>query len=87
MQMVEMPHCRCSLCKSCFQSYFEAVIKEKSVKRLSCPLCNKLNLGDAEEYAYLNELLSMVSECVDYLCEPIIGEHSEPTLYCCQSRF
>ncbi|XP_072318306.1 E3 ubiquitin-protein ligase lubel isoform X2 [Eucyclogobius newberryi] len=45
-KMVLMTHCCCSLCESCFKSWFSSVIREKSVEQFVCPLCGKPDFRD-----------------------------------------
>ncbi len=47
--MVVMPACGCALCKECFITNFEMVIKEKSFKHFNCPMCGKPDLSNCEE--------------------------------------
>lgn len=60
--MVVLPACGDSVCKDCFKRHFEFAIREKSVKHFVCPICDKPDLGNADQMQELNlELLvSMV---------------------------
>ncbi|KAK7877618.1 hypothetical protein WMY93_031630 [Mugilogobius chulae] len=45
-KMVLMTHCCCSLCESCFKSWFSSAIREKNVEQFVCPLCGKPDFRD-----------------------------------------
>uniref|UniRef100_A0A3P8WAQ8 Si:dkey-181m9.8 n=1 Tax=Cynoglossus semilaevis TaxID=244447 RepID=A0A3P8WAQ8_CYNSE len=51
----KMTHCSCSICQSCFSSFFSSAIKERSIHQLVCPQCGRPDvrqgaLGDAMEF-------------------------------------
>ncbi|KAM3928914.1 E3 ubiquitin-protein ligase RNF31-like [Leptodactylus fuscus] len=51
-KFVNMTHCKCSFCEMCFIHHFSAVIKEKSIIHVVCPICKKPDLekeGNSEE--------------------------------------
>ncbi|XP_059200609.1 E3 ubiquitin-protein ligase RNF31 isoform X2 [Centropristis striata] len=38
-KILQMTHCSCFLCLTCFKSFFSAAIKERSIDQLVCPQC------------------------------------------------
>ena len=57
-----MPGCGCSVCKTCFKSWFQMVIREKSVKHFNCPICNKPDIENARTSEYFLEFVSLVRD-------------------------
>ncbi len=58
--MVVMPACGCALCKECFVTNFEMVIKEKSIKHFNCPMCGKPDLSNEEQDMNIELFVAMV---------------------------
>ncbi|KAM8966856.1 E3 ubiquitin-protein ligase RNF31-like [Pelodytes ibericus] len=57
-KLVTMTHCCCSLCKGCFIAHFTAVIKEKNITSVTCPICLKPDVENGEN---LEEILAFLS--------------------------
>lgn len=57
-----MTHCSCSLCQTCFKTFFLSAIKEKSIDQLVCPQCGRPEIrGQMEEsMEYFNLLDTQV---------------------------
>ena len=63
VQMITMPGCTDSICKTCFTQYLTMVVRNLEVKHYNCPVCGMPNMADREAAndMYLQILVAMVS--------------------------
>lgn len=84
-----MTHCSCSICQSCFSSFFSSAIKERSIHQLVCPQCGRPDvrqgaLGDAMEF--FNLLDTQVSHGVPRGSKCLKNESQLRLFVCLQIR-
>ncbi|XP_008335691.1 E3 ubiquitin-protein ligase RNF31 isoform X3 [Cynoglossus semilaevis] len=88
-KVVFMTHCSCSICQSCFSSFFSSAIKERSIHQLVCPQCGRPDvrqgaLGDAMEF--FNLLDTQVSHGVPRGSKCLKNESQLRLFVCLQIR-
>ncbi|KAG2462500.1 RNF31 ligase, partial [Polypterus senegalus] len=65
-QMQALTSCQCSICNECFQQHFTIVVKEKNIKDMACPVCEKPEINDESELnSYFSTLDIQLRECLN----------------------
>ncbi|XP_028649540.1 E3 ubiquitin-protein ligase RNF31-like [Erpetoichthys calabaricus] len=65
-RMQALTSCQCSICNECFQQHFTIVVKEKNIKDMACPVCEKPEINDESELnSYFSTLDIQLRECLN----------------------
>ena len=64
--MVAMLHCRCSVCKECFNEHYTMMAHEKNISQFNCLVCAQPDLAatDIDKDDYLMQFAGLLKEHV-----------------------
>ena len=79
--MISLPLCQCKICIDCLKSYFEVQVKEKHVRDMVCPVCEKPDIQDETQadthFTYISVLV-----CLNIFFVRFITSASMLEVYC-----